>query len=143
MDLLLLHTALTWSLVGLIWTVQVVQYPGFALVGEPQLGRFHRHHSSRISWVVGPLMLLELATGLALLQWQPPGLATPFLALGLGLIGLNWASTALLAIPLHQRVAEGDRGALRGLVVSNWVRTLAWTARGGWSVLALRVAISA
>ena len=31
--LLAAHAAATWALVGLIWTVQVVHYPLFALVG--------------------------------------------------------------------------------------------------------------
>jgi hypothetical protein len=137
-DLLLLHLAVTWALVGLIWTVQLVQYPGFRLVGGPEFARFHEHHCARIGWVVGPLMVAELLTGLGLLAARPPGVSASLLGFGLGLIGLNWAWTALVAMPLHARGRERD--AQRALVTTNWVRTVAWSARGAWALVALRMA---
>ncbi|MFT6364052.1 MAG: hypothetical protein ACJAZ8_002475, partial [Planctomycetota bacterium] len=42
-ELLFLHLALTWALVGLIWTVQLVQYPSFALVGEAEFAAYHKY----------------------------------------------------------------------------------------------------
>ncbi|HEX2205610.1 MAG TPA: hypothetical protein VHG91_20025 [Longimicrobium sp.] len=42
-----------------------------------------------------------------------------------------WLSTALLQVPMHGRLERGfDAAAHRRLVATNWVRTVAWTARG-------------
>jgi hypothetical protein len=139
-DLLLLHMAVTWALVGLIWTVQLVQYPAFALVGGTQFTAFHEHHSLRISWLVGPLMGCELLTGLALLWHRPSGLSATLLVPGLALIALNWAWTAFVAVPLHRRLS-GRVQAQSKLVATNWVRTAAWSARGAWVLFAIRAAI--
>ena len=51
-------------------------------------------------------------------------------AVGVGLVLLNLATTALVQVPLHRRLSAGwDDRAIRTLVASNWVRTAAWTAR--------------
>ena len=141
-DLLLLHAAVTWALAGLIWTVQVVQYPGFALLGDVEFPDFHTHHSARITWIVGPLMLVELLTGLALFPVRPPGVGSGLLWTGLVLIAINWAATAFVAVPLHAELARGVRRAQRRLVLTNWIRTVAWSARGVISLIALRAAFS-
>ncbi len=42
-----------------------------------------------------------------------------------------WASTALLQVPRHTALGSGfDRAALSGLVLTNWLRTAAWSVRG-------------
>jgi len=42
-----------------------------------------------------------------------------------------WASTALLQVPHHTALGSGfDRAALSGLVLTNWLRTAAWSVRG-------------
>ena len=140
-DLLLLHMAVTWALVGLIWTVQLVQYPGLALVGGSELTAFHEHHSVRITWIVGPLMACELLTGLGLLWARPSGLSATLLGSGLALIALNWAWTAFVAVPLHKRLGGRVRQAQSKRVATNWVRTAAWSARGAWALVAMRAAM--
>ena len=141
-DLLLLHSALTWALIGLIWTIQLVQYPGFALVGEAEFASFHDHHSVRITWIVAPLMAGELFSGVALLSYPPPGISQAFLWIGMALIVMNWAITALVAMPLHKKLHEPASRALRALVATNWARTAAWSARGAWTLFALRLTFS-
>ena len=132
---------MTWALVGLIWTVQLVQYPGFAYVGEAEFGSFHQHHSVRITWIVAPLMVSELASGLALLWFRPPGVSQLALWMGSALIGVNWACTALVAVPLHKRLNGPNAKAQTALVATNWIRTAAWSARGVWTLFALRGAL--
>jgi len=52
----------------------------------------------------------------------------PVFSAGLWLTGVVFASTALLSVPAHQRLAGGlDRAIHRRLVLTNWVRTLAWS----------------
>jgi len=134
--LLLLNFASTWFLVGLIWMVQVVHYPLFARVGLAEFVRYETAHASLITLVVGPLMLLELLTALLLLSVWPTSLP-PWLGwLGLALIGLIWLTTMFVSVPLHARLAQGFDAQVHALLVAtNWIRTLAWTARGllvGW-----------
>lgn len=140
-DILLIHVAATWALVGLIWTVQLVQYPGFAFVSDEQLPALHENHCSRITWVVAPLMLCELITGLALFSYRPTGLSQPLLWMGFALIAINWASTALVAMPLHAKVRQLAPHAQGALVASNWVRTITWSLRGALTLFALRAAL--
>jgi hypothetical protein len=122
------HCAVTWMLVGLIWTIQAVHYPLFENVGEPDFRAYHRRHTGRITWIVGPLMLAELGTAVALLLrgerqngWQA----------SLLLLGFNWISTWRVQVPLHEALSAGfDAGLHRRLVATNWWRTAAWTIRG-------------
>lgn len=122
------HAASTAMMCGLIWFVQVVHYPMFRHVGDAQFIEYERIHQQRTTWIVAPLMLIELVTG----AWIAlAGLAPFWLAWsGVGLIGLLWLSTACVQVPLHARLSKGwDARAGRALVLTNWVRTLAWSVR--------------
>lgn len=133
MTLLLVHAAATLFMAGLIWFVQLVHYPLFALVGERDYATFAREHSRRTTWVVALPMLVELATGGLLLfgRWRPAGVPDWTVWAGAILIGMVWASTMLLQIPCHDRLAEGwDAAVGRRLVRGNWIRTVGWTFRG-------------
>ena len=137
--LLIVHAALTWALVGLILTIQVVHYPLFARVGVAGYATYQREHVTRITWLVAPLMGAELGTGAWLALHPPASLPAASAVLGLGLIGLIWLSTALVQSPTHGRLAAGfDPTWHARLVSTNWWRTVAWLARGvlvGWWLL--------
>jgi hypothetical protein len=140
---LLLHAAVTWALTGLVWTVQVVQYPLFAGAGRDGFRAYHEAHCRRISFVVGPLMLAEAATGVALLLAPPTGIPAILPGVGFALLLLNWLSTAFVQVPLHGRLARGfARRPHRALVATNWIRTVAWSVRSG-IVLAMLAAAGA
>lgn len=128
---MLAHAALTWCLVGLIWTIQLVHYPLFAGVGAGGFPAYAAKHSRRITSLVAPLMLLEVLTG-ALLLFSPPPVPPVWVWwAGTALLALIWASTAFVQVPLHARLGAGfDARAHAALVTSNWLRTLAWTLRG-------------
>jgi len=129
---LLIQVATTWAMTGIIWFVQLVQYPSFAQVDAAAFPGFHNHHSSSISIVVAPLMIAEAISGIAFL-WAPLRVQTSWqIWLGIGLIAFIWASTFLLQVPAHNQLASGfDEGSWRMLVRSNWLRTTAWSARAG------------
>ena len=136
--LLAVHAAATLLLAGLIWTVQLVHYPLFAQVAPEQWSRYHRSHSTRISWLVFPLMAIEAVTAALLLAgaWKREESAT-LEAIGVALVVVHAASTAFLQVPLHARLARGfDRAAIDRLVATNWVRTAAWSMRA-WIALEL------
>ena len=129
MSLSLFNLLITWSLIGLIWVIQLVHYPSFAYVDEDLFSNFHRHHTFSISLIVMPLMLLEVTIAAFLLyqhgHWT---YLVPFLLV----IGI-WLATFLIAVPLHNQLANGkDIILINQLVQTNWIRTILWTIKGLW-----------
>ena len=59
---LLVHGCAVFLLTGMIWTIQLVHYPGFADVERRQWPAYHRRHSRNIYFIGLPLMLTELAS---------------------------------------------------------------------------------
>jgi hypothetical protein len=128
--LLISHAAATWAMFGVILIVQVVHYPLFSSVGADSFSQYEVLHARKITWVVGPLMILELVTAIALVARPPFDGPSSLLWIGLGLLAAIWMSTAFVQVPLHQVLAEGfDETAHRKLLMTNWVRTTAWAAR--------------
>ena len=128
----LVHLGATLLMVGVIWIVQVVHYPLFAGVGADGWAAYEAAHQSRITLVVGPLMVAELVTAVWLVLDRPAALPAWAVVLGAVLVGVLWASTAFLQVPLHNALGGAfDADAHGRLVATNWLRTVAWTARGG------------
>lgn len=124
--LLLAHAAATWAMVGLIWFVQVVHYPLFAAVDAAESQVYARLHQRRTTWVVGPPMLVELATA-TWIAWRLPAGVSPALAwTGMAFVAVIWASTHRLQVPEHARLLAGrDDAVIHRLVRGNWFRTVA------------------
>jgi hypothetical protein len=123
--------ATTLPLVGLIWMVQVVAYPLFARAGAEAFPAYHAAHSSLITLVVGPLMVGELLAAGAFLFARPEGVPAFLAWAGAALVLLVWMTTAFVSVPQHDILARGfDAHAHAVLVSTNWIRTIAWTARG-------------
>lgn len=129
--LVVAQVALTLALVGLILTVQIVQYPLFAAVGAAGFASYHAAHSRRISLLVVPLMTAELALA-AWLAVETPAFVPRWSAwLGLALVAAIWLSTFLAQVPQHAVLARGfEPRAHAALVAGNWIRTASWLARG-------------
>lgn len=131
MPWLLISLGATWALIGLTWVVQLVVYPAFANVGLAEFPAYHEQHCRRITWVVVPLMVMELSSALALVFLTPSQLGTGLAWLALALCVLCWAVTALFAVPAHAALAKNRDGeVLRELLRAHWARTVAWTGRG-------------
>lgn len=127
---MLAHFAVTCALAGLIWTIQIVQYPLFDRVGREAFPVWHAAYTAAITRVVAPLMLVELGGALWLLGVAD--LREPLFLASLAPLAFIWMATAFVQVPLHSRLARGfDAASHRRLVRSNWLRTLAWTLRGG------------
>ncbi len=125
--LLLVNAATTFFMVGVIWFVQIVHYPLFSSVGEAAFSEYERHHARRTGWVVAVPMLLELGTAIAMVWVIGGALAW----CGLSLLAVAWVSTGLWQVPAHRRLEGGfDAVIHRRLLQTNWVRTVAWSARG-------------
>ena len=125
-----LHLVATVFMAGVIVFVQVVHYPLMARVGADEFEAYEGQHTIRTGWVVIPPMTAELGTAvwLAVAAAGSPDAAPAFA--GLALLGVIWASTALLQAPAHGRLVRGfDATVHRKLVRTNWIRTVAWIGR--------------
>ena len=129
--LLLLNLISTWFMVGLIWLVQLVHYRQFDLVGETSWLDYHRRHSTMITVLVAPAMLIEAASSIGLVISRPAAMAPWIAWAGLALVAVAWLSTALIQVPCHNKLSRRfDAAVCRSLTIGNWIRTIAWTARG-------------
>lgn len=136
--ILALHALATIGMAGLIWFVQVVHYPLFAHAGGPGHAGFTAYeqaHQARTTLIVAPLMFVELGTAAWLALRTPDGISPALAWTGLALVAVVWLSTFFVQVPLHGRLSGGfDARAHALLVGTNWVRTIAWTARAGLAV---------
>ena len=128
---LILNFATTWAMVGLIWLIQIVHYALFAKVGAEQFRSYSADHQRLVTFIVLPLMVVELGTSFLLWTSRPQGVGNTSVGLGIILALAIWASTFVLQIPEHGQLALGfEEVAHQRLVTSNWIRTIAWTLRG-------------
>jgi hypothetical protein len=133
------NLGVTFALVGLIWTIQLVHYPLFARVGAEAWARYHAEHTARITLLVGPLMCAEVACA-AWLVAVAPAQHRVLAWVAAACVAVAWMDTGLRAVPLHGRLGAGLDVALVGALVRvNLLRTLAWTLRGE---LLVRMALS-
>ena len=134
--LLLVNLSCSLFMTGLIWFVQIVHYPLFERIGAQDFALYEERHQSRTTWVVAPVMLVELLGSIALVL-SVPSCKLYWTAGALTL--MVWASTVLLQMPLHSQLAKSfEAGSFQRLVASNWVRTIAWSLRSLillWTVL--------
>lgn len=120
----------TLMMVGVIWMCQIAHYPLFADVGA-RLPAYQVRNRVRTTYVVGPPMLVEAITALLVLILLPTGVPMWAAWLGIALVAVCWITTFVRSVPAHERLtAAYDEDALAQLVRTNWIRTVAWTARG-------------
>ena len=120
------HAAAALLLTGLVWTVQVLVYPGFREVGPtPAWPAAHAGHVRRITPLVAVPWAVQGLSVAGLLLLRPSALVVLAAALG----AVTVAVTALVSVPLHRRLEDGwDPAVADRLVRTNWWRTAAWTA---------------
>lgn len=131
--LFIAHIASCLVMTGVIWVVQLVHYPAFYWVKRPDFPEFIRFHGWCISYIVLPVMVVELLTAAALV-WAVPEVA--LIGNLLGVIAI-WGVTLGLSIPCHARLAKGYHApTIARLIATNWWRTVLWTIRAvaliGW-----------
>lgn len=128
--LLLAHATSSAALAGLIWTVQLVVYPGFGEVGRTTAWpTVHAAHTRRMGTLVGLPWAVQGLTLVALLVRRPDGVDLLLLLVVAALAAVPVLVTVTVSVPMHGRLSRGwDDGAWRRLVRMNWWRTAAWTA---------------
>ena len=112
-------------LTGVIWIVQILIYPNFKFVGKTEFQNFHNFHTNRITWIVAPLMGMELFSAIALLLSHQNALYL----YNLISILLIWGLTGFVNIPSHRNLTFEVEKTKQRLVACNWLRTIVWSLR--------------
>lgn len=116
---------------GVIWFVQVVHYPLLAVVPAESARTAALEHQPRTARVVGLPMAVEGVTTLWLMFDRPAGVDWRLAWAGGVCVAVALLCTVFLSVPRHTRMAERPDAAVgRELVVTNWPRTVAWSAHG-------------
>jgi hypothetical protein len=118
--------------------VFAIAYPGFALVGAREFVAIHTLHAERITFLIGPALLIAFGAN-ALLVFERPIQVPLWLTLTAATLGaVVLAYTALVAVPLHARLGAGqDAGAIASLNATEWIRALATFAQAACDVAML------
>jgi len=120
------HVFTTIFMTGIVWFVQIVHYPLFRAIGSDRFTAYERQHVKFAGYVIAPVMLIELLTGITLIIIEESSLFW----INLGLLGLIWLSTLFIQVPLHRRLSQDySLSMISDLVGTNWIRTILWTAR--------------
>lgn len=128
--LLIVQIASTIMLTGVIWVVQLVQYPFFRYVEKAAFAKYHAAYTFWITPIVAPLMIAELLSAALILLYTPAYLNYKLLVGGLLLCFAAWLSTFFLQVPLHDRLSAGFSAETHALLVkTNWIRTAVWSLR--------------
>ena len=127
---IVVNLLVTAAMTGVIWFVQVVHYPLMAQVGADGYRRYQTRHMRLTTWVVGPLMLIEVTTATCLVMFELSHFQLALAWRSLTLLGVIWLSTALFQVPAHNQLLDAfDDSVHRRLVRTNWIRTIGWSLR--------------
>lgn len=125
---LLAHLAITISLTGIIWFVQLIHYPVMEHLSEKS--SFARLHISRTMPLAVSMMVIELATGIVLLWLRPVSVPIWMPVTGLLLMAMFWAITWQGCVPGHFCVRRsGTNEAYAQLMIANGWRSVLMTCR--------------
>lgn len=121
-DSLLVLLAATWAHLGFQVTVSTLVYPVLALTPADAWRRAHDRHSRVITPTVGAVYAALLVGSAAALSTA----ASPAVVTAVAGVALSLGTTALVAAPLHGRLATAGPTPerLRRLLVADRVRTV-------------------
>lgn len=123
-----LHLIATSMMVAIIWMVQILHYPSFLFVDKQQYTEFQQFHMKKISYIIVPIMLLELFSGFGILFYIEK--AQLSLYTSLTLLVLIWVITGLFFTKYHTELSKKyNRNTILRLIRFNWIRTILWTIR--------------
>ena len=121
-----IHFLSTSLMVGIIWVIQLLHYPTFHFIKQSDYVEFQHFHMQRISFIVVPVMIIELLSGFMLVYYFRSNL----FILCLIILLVIWLITFLFFTKLHQSLLGGyDKIIVDKLVQINWSRTILWSLR--------------
>jgi hypothetical protein len=125
MTILVVQAAAAWFGAGVLWTMQVLNYPLLGLIGADQVPAYETAHNRRFAVVVLPPTAVVLVTSVLLLFRG----AFVVAVVALSLLVVIVVVTVVFGAPAHALLAQRfDAPVHRRLVRTNWIRTVAWTA---------------
>ena len=130
-----LRLAVDTGVLTLIWLVQLVIYPGLTRYAASNLKSWHSIYTRRVTYVVLPLMLIQLGISC----YQVLFVHSISDILHLCFIAIAWVITFIKAVPLHQAIdvsTDGNKIAYQ-LIKVNKTRTVMWTAAWLLSVIVI------
>ena len=121
------HLIFSAIMVGVIWVIQLVHYPSFHFIDKDIYDSFQKFHMNKISIIVIPVMILELATGFLLLIGNSKNI---LIIISFGILILIWGITGLFFSDAHGKLISGYNELIVNKLVSmNWIRTVLWTLK--------------
>lgn len=111
-------------LVSLVFMTQFITYPTFLNIDKDKFSDYHRKYVNNISFIVAPVMLIELLT-LSLIAY----FSSEFLIIkSLILLLVIWLTTFFIMIPSHNRISKSfNIKEIKSLINYNWIRTILWS----------------
>lgn len=124
-DLAEFQTLVDFGMCLLLWLVQLVIYPSFLRIEASQLKAWHKAYTFRVSFVIMPLMVAQLA----LATWTVTTGASIWEWIAFVLVTVCWGLTFFVSVPLHRKIDEGDVSieTRQKLIQTNWPRTILWS----------------
>ena len=89
-------------LVSLVFMTQFITYPTFLNIDKDKFSDYHRKYVNNISFIVAPVMLIELLTLILIAYFSKDFLIIKSLILLL----VIWLTTFFIMIPSHNRISK-------------------------------------
>ena len=110
-------------MIGISLIVQIIIYPSFKFIKIDSFKGYHLNYMNKISYVVAPIMLLEIISSFLLLIFNKSLIDI----LGFILLSLIWIVTFFLIVPIHNELNIKFRLVeLKKLIKLNLLRTILW-----------------
>ena len=111
-------------LVSLVIMTQFITYPTFLNIDKGKFSDYHKKYVNNMSFIVAPVMLIELLT-LCLIAY----FSSEFLIIkSLFLLLVIWLTTFFIMIPSHNRISKSfNIKEIKSLINYNWIRTILWS----------------
>ncbi len=141
----MLLTASVASLVALgielyVWTVA---YPNFERVGRAEFLGVHAFHAERITYSIGPALIVAACANAAVAVVRPRGVPgwLPLAAVAAGIFVLGY--TAFIQVPIHARLSHlgYDRPTIEQLNANEPARAFATFAQAACDVAMLAIVL--
>ena len=127
-SILFFHFFLSFFMTGIICLIQLIHYPSFSFIDKNMYSKFQTFHMNRISFLVGPIMILELLSGFYLLLFFYS--ESNFFVINFILNILILTMTIIVFGTIHKKLIEGFKFSLFAKLISmNWIRTILWSMK--------------
>ena len=122
-NIVLFNFIMSFLMMGVILSTQLVNYPLFLCVTKNDFKRYHSSYVNKISYIVMPIMLTELILSIILL-YIFQNFSSIIILISIILI---FTSTLFLQVPVHEKLKnQYSKKSIGYLINTNWIRTILW-----------------